>query len=421
MPVDEIVSDAISETVSDAVGDTFTETTHVGFLQKLMNSIVGFFIGLLLIAGSGFGLFWNEGRAVTTARSLTEGAAQVVHVGAERVQPENEGKLIHVTGPFATKAPLVDKDFEISTTGAVLVRRVEMYQWEQEEKTETKKNFGGSEEKVKTYSYHKTWSSSVIDSNRFRYKNGHVNPSMRHSGRTVVAKDATVGAFRPSEAVLARLGAQEAMPVGEPVLSGLKQRFGDKVHLVDGVIYLGADPANPAVGDLRVSYKLANPSTVTIVGSQSGNDFSAFQTRAGDALLFVKNGAVEAAQIFADAQRDNRILTWILRGVGLLVMFIGFSMLAGPIVALGDIIPFIGDLLGLGAMFLGLVMTALVGPAVIAVAWFWYRPVVSVVVIALGLGAAFLVKRYAPARKPKVAAAPGAAPAATGRFLPARN
>jgi hypothetical protein len=413
MPVGDIVSDTISDTVSDTVsdaaGDTFTETTHVGFLQKLWNSIVGFFIGLLLIAGAGFGLFWNEGRAVTTARSLSEGAGQVIHVEAGRVAPENEGKLVHVAGPFATKAPLVDNDFEISIPAAVLVRHVEMFQWEQEEKTETKKNFGGSEEQVKTYHYRKTWSSSVIDSNRFRYKTGHINPPMRHTGRTLVAKDATVGAFRPSEQVIARLHPSDSLPVGAQALDALKQRFGDKVHVVDGEIYLGADPANPAIGDVRVSYKIANPSTLTIVGKQTGNDFAAFQTKAGDALLFVKSGAVDAAQIFADAQRDNRIITWILRGVGLLVMVIGFTMLAGPIVALGDIVPFIGNILGLGALFLGLLLTAVVGPTVIAVAWFWYRPLVSVVVIALGLGAAFIVKRYAPARKPKVTAAPAAA------------
>jgi hypothetical protein len=58
-----------------------------------------------------------------------------------------------------------------------------------------------------------------------------------------------------------------------------------------------------------------------------------------------------------------------------------------------------------------MLLTAVVGPTVIAVAWFWYRPLVSVAVIALGLGAAFLVKRYAPARKPKGAAAPAAAAA----------
>ncbi|MDX2205695.1 MAG: TMEM43 family protein [Hyphomicrobiaceae bacterium] len=411
--VGEIVSDAVSGAVSDAVTDTFTETTHVGFLQKLWNSIVGVLIGLLLIAGSAAGLFWNEGRAVTTSRSLAEGLGLVMHIDQARVLPDNEGKLVHLAGPIETKAPLVDRDLEMSATGVVLVRHVEMFQWEEEKKTETRKNFGGSEERVTTYSYRKTWSSSEINSRKFRQSAGHSNPRMRFQGRTIAARDATVGAFRPNESVLARLGAREALPVGEDTIAALKQRMGDKVHGVDGQIYIGADPGNPAVGDLRVSYKLANPSTVTIVGRQTGSDFSAYQTRSGDALLFVKQGTVAAEQIFADAQRENRILTWMLRAVGLLVMFIGFTLLAGPIVAIGDIVPFIGDLLGLGAMFIAMILTALAGPAVIAIAWLWHRPIVSIVSIALGLAAAFLVKRYAPERKRKAASpAPTATAAA---------
>ena len=68
--------------LEDIASDVVTETTHVGFGQKLVGSIVGFIFGLLLLAASSIGLFWNEGRAVTTARSLDEGAHQVVSVPA---------------------------------------------------------------------------------------------------------------------------------------------------------------------------------------------------------------------------------------------------------------------------------------------------------------------------------------------------
>ncbi len=416
MPIEavtEAVSDVVGDVVSDAVSDTVTETTHVGFFQKLMNSLIGFLFGILLIAGSCWGLFWNEGRSVTTQRSLYEGAAQVVSVPVERIAPENEGKLVHITGKVATKAPLVDQEFQVSATGLVLARHVQMYQWEEKKETETKKNFGGSEERVTTYHYHKVWSSSEINSRSFKQSRGHTNPAMRYHDARVAAKDATVGAFAPSENVLRRLATSEKLPVAQDVVDGLKVRLGvGKVHFADGEIYLGADPANPAVGDIRVSYHVANPSTISIVGRQTGADFSAFQTRAGDALLFVKNGTVDAAQVFADALKDNRVLTWILRVVGMFAMLIGFTLLASPIVALGDIVPFIGNLLGVGALFLGLVMTAVVGPTVIAIAWFWYRPMLSVGIIAVGIAVAFLVRRYAPQRKPRAAASPSAASAA---------
>ena len=42
-----------------------------------------------------------------------------------------------------------------------------------------------------------------------------------------------------------------------------------------------------------------------------------------------------------------------------------------------------------------LALTAILAPVVIAIAWFWYRPLVSVVVLAVGLGIAYGFKRRA--------------------------
>jgi len=399
---DDIVADVAGSVVgsmTETVSDTVTETEQVSLGAKLLDSIKGILVGLVLIAGACAGLFWNEGRAVTTQRSLAEGAGQVTNIPSERVVPENEGKLVHVAGPFATKAPLVDPEFQVSATGAVLERRVEMFQWKEDKETETQKNFGGSEERKTTYKYTKVWSSSQIDSKRFRVTSGHSNPQMRYRGQTIAAKDATVGAFQPSDAVLRRLAAGEKMALAPSLAEQLSQRLGRKVQIVDGEIYLGDNPDNPAVGDLRISYKLANPSVVSIVGRQAGTDFAPFQTKAGDALLFVKSGNVDAAQIFKQAQDENRIMTWIFRAVGLLFMMVGFTLLMGPLVALGDIVPFIGSLLGAGAMLIGMVLTAIVGPTVMAIAWLWYRPLVGIGMIAFGLAVAFALRQWGPRRK----------------------
>ena len=185
------------------------------------------------------------------------------------------------------------------------------------------------------------------------------------------------------------------------------------MQVVDGQIYLGADPANPAIGDLRISYRLANPDVVTVVGKQTGTDFAQFQTKAGDALLFVKPGSIEAAAIFSQAQAENRILTWIIRAVGLVVMALAFMMVLSPLVALADVIPPLGSLLGFGAAVLAFLATAIVGPLVIAIAWFWYRPMVSIIVLAIGLAIAFATGKFAPRRKTPAPAAPpkGAVPA----------
>ena len=169
------------------MSDTFTETTTKSWGSRLGDSIKGVLIGFALVAGACAFLFWNEGRAVQTQKSLTEGAGLVVDVDPARIDPANDGKLIHVSGELKAATPLTDAEFGVTAAGIRLARDVEMYQWKEEKKTETKKNLGGSEETVTTYSYVQAWSDSRIDSSDFKEPSGHTNPQMRYRGTTIVA------------------------------------------------------------------------------------------------------------------------------------------------------------------------------------------------------------------------------------------
>jgi hypothetical protein len=116
-------------------------------------------------------------------------------------------------------------------------------------------------------------------------------------------------------------------------------------------------------------------------------------------LLFAKSGAVTAADVFAQAQEENRILTWILRAVGIVAMLIGFALLCSPLVALGDLIPIVGSILGAGAVFVAIFLTALLAPLVIASAWLWYRPLIALGVMGVGVGIAVLTRLLTGGRK----------------------
>ena len=83
-------------------------------------------------------------------------------------------------------------------------------------------------------------------------------------------------------------------------------------------------------------------------------------------------------------------------------------LILNPLVVVADVVPFIGSILSAGAGIVSLVLTAIVAPVVIAVAWFVYRPLVSAVVLAIGLALAYGVKRWASQR---VAARKAAQPA----------
>jgi len=133
------------------MSDTFTTTTHQSWFSRIGNSFAGVLIGLALIVCMIVLLFWNEGRAVQTEKALAEGAGAVVLVENAPIDPANEGKLIHVTGPVVTGQVLTDDAFGIEAEGIRLVRNVEMFQWVEEESSKKQTALGGGEETVTTY------------------------------------------------------------------------------------------------------------------------------------------------------------------------------------------------------------------------------------------------------------------------------
>jgi hypothetical protein len=380
------------------MSDSFTEVTTKSWTSRIGESIKGVLFGLALIIGSCVFLFWNEGRAVQTARSLSEGASVVVDVDPARVDPANDGKLIHVSGDIKVGVPLVDPDFTVSATAIRLVRTAEMYQWKEERRTETRRTAGGGEETITTYEYVRTWSDHRIDSSSFRHSGAHTNPQMRYTARALVAGDAALGAFRPGSNVLQRLPAEQAVPLDPALAEKLRGRISGPVHVADGRIYLGENPSRPLIGDLRISFKIAPPGPASIVARQTGVGFADYQTKAGDRLLLVRAGVHSAADMFSAAQWENRVLTWMLRLAGIVAMAFGFFLIFNPLVVVADIVPLLGGVLSAGAGIVSLLLTAIVAPLVIAVAWFWYRPLVSAIVLAVGLAAAYGFRKWAARR-----------------------
>ena len=107
---------------ADAV-DSFTETTQTSWLARIWESITGVLFGLLLLLVGVILLFWNEGRAVQTYRSLAEGKGLVVSVDPARIDPANEGKLVHVSGEARAPGRVSDSEFGVTTEGLALERR----------------------------------------------------------------------------------------------------------------------------------------------------------------------------------------------------------------------------------------------------------------------------------------------------------
>ncbi len=396
------------------MSDSFREVTSVSWFGRIKRAVGGVIFGLILIVLMVIGLFWNEGRAVQTARSLAEGSGAVVSVGADSVDAANDGRLVHVSGPVTADSGLSDPDFGIAAQGLRLSRNVEMYQWKEESKSETTKKLGGGEETVTTYSYSRVWDDSQIDSSDFKKPDGHQNPPMEIHTRHFQIPEGKLGGFTLDTPVLDRVEGDKVFSLSPDQSAAIDAAYsGNKrVNIVDGKIYLGFNTTTPALGDYRIGYELAPLGVVSIVARQAGSRFEPYQTQAGDALLMVDTGNVPADKMFADAVSANTLITWLLRGAGLLLLTIGFALFFGPIGVLLDVIPFLGSMARMGTGIIAFVLAILVGTTTIAIAWFWYRPLLAVAILAAGVIAAVIVYRIGRSRKPAVpvvAPSPGVA------------
>lgn len=392
--------------------DSFTEVTTQSWGSRLGQSVKGVvFGGVLLIAA--FPLqFWNEGRAVDRAKALEEGAAAVISVASDTVEPAGEGKLVHMIGQATTQQVLADTDFPISAKAIKLSRVVEMFQWKEDAHSQTREKLGGGTETLTTYTYAKTWSPKVIDASTFRQPEGHDNPSsMAYAGKDYQATEVGLGAFRLNQSLIGRLNRFE--PLSVSVENNKVPHFmaNKAVTLQGSTFYLGMDPSNPEIGDLRVSFQAVMPAMVSIVSQQRGNSFVPYMAKRGEVEL-LEYGETSAAAMFKGAQESNAMLTWILRGVGFLFMFVGLKTILAPLRTLGAVVPVIGNIVGYGTGLIAFLLALALSLITIAIAWIFYRPLLGVGLLVAGLAIPLSLKLLRPGGGAAAAGAAGSPPAA---------
>ncbi|MCB1157061.1 MAG: TMEM43 family protein [Leptospiraceae bacterium] len=383
-------------------GGSYTETTTESWGERLMGSIKSVGTGALLFIVSFPVLWMNEGCAVKIARGLSEGAGNVVAVDSSKFESANEGKLVHMSGKAETSEMLKDVTFGISKSAIKLVRSVEMYQWVEEKSSKSEKQLGGKKKTVTTYTYKKEWSSTLKDSKSFRVKKDtktgvyHTNPaSMPYTGETYAAKEVKLGAYVLSPDLISKIGGSKKITLTEAELKNLPFSIKGRAKIHQGAIYIGSDPANPQVGDTKISFEYVEPKEVSIVAQQKGKSFEAYKTKTGTSILMLSEGKKAAKDMFQAAQEGNAMRTWIMRLVGFLMMFFGLKMVFDPLVTLADVVPFIGSFLDIGiGLFAGLFAFGL-SFLTIAIAWIFYRPLLGIGLLILAgaaIGGAYYLK-----------------------------
>ena len=386
---------------------SYTEVSSQSWLSRLAGAFVGLIFGLVLFFVAFPLLFWNEGRAVDRFNALEEGSGAVISVTSEQVNAANDKKLVHLSGFADTNETLVDKEFGVSENALKLRREVQLYQWQENKSTEKKKKLGGGEKTVTTYSYEKVWSDALIDSSMF-HKSGYDNPrNIAFRKQTSTAQNVSLDAFALSPELVRKVRNYQSITI-EPN-SNTKLPDNTKAHA--GGYYIGTDPTQPEVGDLKVSFSKVAPQEVSVVAQQSGTSFETYTTSNDGSILLLETGQVDAQAMFQTAITENTILTWALRGAGLFCMFTGLCLFFRPISVFADVVPIFGDIAGAGIGLVSFMLAVTLSAITIAVAWVLFRPVIGIALLVFAIAAIWLVrKRLKAARTRKIE--PVATPAA---------
>ena len=377
--------------------DSFTEVTRESWVSRIGNAFKGILAGLLLFIVAFPLLFWNEGRSVKRYKVLKKGADIVVSVSSDSVDAANEGKLVHLTGKADTGEMLSDDVFGVSANALKLKRAVEMYQWKETSSGETRKKLGGGTERVTTYKYSKAWSARAIDSADFKEPTGHQNPGALPLEPTVrTAGVVTLGAFTLAPSLVGKIDAFEALPVGGG--TNLPAGLEGKARIHNGGFYIGADPTDPRIGDARIAFSVVQPMQVSVIARQTGTALEPYPEEGGTIEL-LEEGVHSAEEMFAGAQEENRLLTWLLRLAGFLLMLVGINLVLKPLSVIADVLPILGTIVSGGTGLISLLLSAIFSMITIAVAWIFYRPLLGIVLIAAAAGLAVLVRRRLNQRK----------------------
>ena len=371
--------------------DSVQVTSSSSWFSRLGKAFTGIVVGIILIiVGIGL-LLWNEGRAVKTYNTLKEGQGLVIDVASDSVDAANDGKLVHLTADALTDETLVDQDFGISANVIRLRRDVLMYQWEETRQTETRKKIGGGEETVTTYTYSKEWRRSLNDSSNFQSPSGHENPSeFPFDSMTWDAENVPVGAFYLSPDLVSQLSDFADLSVRE-IPEGAA--WPEDAKLSNGGIFLGADTAQPQIGDVWINFSVVEQGPVSLIAAQNGDTFAEYQTKAGGTIAMIVAGNVPAQQMFEDAIAQNTLITWLVRLGGFILIWIGFGLLFAPLSVLADIVPIFGSLVGAATGLISFLLALAVSLTVIAIAWLFFRPLLGIPLLVLAIVAAVFAFR----------------------------
>ena len=349
-------------------------------MKKVGNSISGIFGGFILLIIGIILLWWNEGNNVKNIKTTDEMMKVYVDVGSDKVEAANEGKLVATHGKLLNNQTMTDTTFNVTIETPVLERIVEMYQWNEDSDTD--------DEGTTHYTYKKEWSESLINSSDF-HQSGHDNPTVKpYESEKYTSDDVKVGAFSLTSKQIDMLSTD-----------GSYTNFNNETVTELGYSIAGTyvtnskDLNNPEVGDVRISFKYNNSNEVSVLAVQSGSTFVDFVSKAGKNINRVMDGNRSGQDMINVIIKENKILKWVLRLVGIILLTSGFATILKPLSTVSSFVPILGNVVSSAVGLISLLLGIALGFVVIAIAWIRFRPVLGIGLLVVAVACFILVKK----------------------------
>ena len=417
---------------------TSTEATVEESEASLSSMIFGPLFGSIFFIFSLIFLWKNERGYVISCKRLNTELEVCGALDPNTYSQEHDGNLVYLEASTSCDENINDKDFTgIGTFNAVkLIKTVEMHQWKENKRKEDRREY---------YDYEMTWSESFIESTSFHEQSNHMNIEtnfIRRSDETF-STNVHIGQYFLSDELKKMTKNRKELTITEETLKTADTKFmkdlqeiGKIMHIQGNYIYVSTNNFQHMSGDLRFSFFEVKCGPTSILAKQNGNSFTKFIIPAAIAAGEVSDdgnvnnedvcdsrrgccyncwncmckiagiltspineifwifekflGSKEA--IFDEAMREQkskrnwfRLLGWFLNVLGIYIFF-------SPIYYLLSWIPLVGTLLAALASWVALIFGLIFGSALcmvtIALAWLFYRPLLSLGLITVATGLA---------------------------------
>ena len=265
----------------------YTETTTTGYGTRVGNSFKSIGTGFILFCAATALLWWNEGRAVKTAKMLEEaGGAWVEMPNPDKKDAALDGELVCGTAMATTQDSLGDAQFGVGEKGIIaLKRKVEYYQWVEHAESKSEDKLGGKEVTTTTYTYSQQWVSSPVQSSQFK------DPAYQNKNTVLTtvedadqwAENVTFGAYKLPEGLIHSISSSEAFDLA--INENLLAQF-DKSTQTAYERFYGVQKTN------QTNTQQPTPNTQNVVLSDSAKAVADSLQAVNDSI----NKAMESAQ-----------------------------------------------------------------------------------------------------------------------------